>query len=165
MFLFFFQAEDGIRDGHVTGVQTCALPILNAARDVELHRGGDRAEGHAGAGDERFEEHVAGAGERARAPGRGMEPGLDERAAGLDPARDLLLVELPVGPERDERRCGLLAIAVLERLLHRLQLGPVHGSILQVAAHSPPGWGRNARRSGGSVGYCPTTFRRWSKPK
>src|SRR5207253_4778398 len=26
--LFFFQAEDGIRDGHVTGVQTCALPIL-----------------------------------------------------------------------------------------------------------------------------------------
>src|SRR5690606_40301410 len=31
MFLFhffFFQAEDGIRDFHVTGVQTCALPIL-----------------------------------------------------------------------------------------------------------------------------------------
>src|SRR5690625_1367976 len=27
MYLFFFQAEDGIRDGHVTGVQTCALPI------------------------------------------------------------------------------------------------------------------------------------------
>src|SRR5690625_7847207 len=27
---FFFQAEDGIRDGHVTGVQTCALPISNA---------------------------------------------------------------------------------------------------------------------------------------
>src|SRR6266702_7301336 len=27
-FFFFFQAEDGIRDGHVTGVQTCALPIL-----------------------------------------------------------------------------------------------------------------------------------------
>src|SRR5690625_5986462 len=28
LFFFFFQAEDGIRDGHVTGVQTCALPIL-----------------------------------------------------------------------------------------------------------------------------------------
>src|SRR5215472_11922162 len=26
-FLFFFQAEDGIRDAEVTGVQTCALPI------------------------------------------------------------------------------------------------------------------------------------------
>src|SRR5690606_39616598 len=30
---FFFQAEDGIRDFHVTGVQTCALPIfLDRAR-------------------------------------------------------------------------------------------------------------------------------------
>src|SRR5437870_4246506 len=28
-FFFFFQAEDGIRDGHVTGVQTCALPIFD----------------------------------------------------------------------------------------------------------------------------------------
>src|SRR6267378_6062773 len=27
-FFFFFQAEDGIRDLYVTGVQTCALPIL-----------------------------------------------------------------------------------------------------------------------------------------
>src|SRR6266508_6318720 len=26
-FFFCFQEEDGIRDGHVTGVQTCALPI------------------------------------------------------------------------------------------------------------------------------------------
>src|SRR6266852_9850549 len=36
-FFFFFQAEDGIRDATVTGVQTCALPICrrNAfARDV-----------------------------------------------------------------------------------------------------------------------------------
>src|SRR5690625_6812824 len=29
---FFFQAEDGIRDGHVTGVQTCALPISGTAK-------------------------------------------------------------------------------------------------------------------------------------
>src|SRR5580700_10647916 len=28
---FFFQAEDGIRDLYVTGVQTCALPILDSA--------------------------------------------------------------------------------------------------------------------------------------
>src|SRR5215208_7544407 len=27
---FFFQAEDGIRDGHVTGVPTCALPIYRS---------------------------------------------------------------------------------------------------------------------------------------
>src|SRR5436309_4064617 len=30
-FFFFFQAEDGIRDFHVTGVQTCALPIFTLA--------------------------------------------------------------------------------------------------------------------------------------
>src|SRR5690554_7162042 len=28
MYFFFFQAEDGIRDADVTGVQTCALPIF-----------------------------------------------------------------------------------------------------------------------------------------
>src|SRR5690606_40874766 len=28
----FFQAEDGIRDFHVTGVQTCALPILDSVK-------------------------------------------------------------------------------------------------------------------------------------
>src|SRR3989442_15019304 len=30
--LFFFQAEDGIRDADVTGVQTCALPISMAIK-------------------------------------------------------------------------------------------------------------------------------------
>ena len=30
--LFFFQAEDGIRNHCVTGVQTCALPILGQSR-------------------------------------------------------------------------------------------------------------------------------------
>src|SRR5256885_9888387 len=32
LFVFFFQAEDGIRDYKVTGVQTCALPISAAGR-------------------------------------------------------------------------------------------------------------------------------------
>src|SRR5260221_10777668 len=32
LFFFFFQAEDGIRDHCVTGVQTCALPISRSAR-------------------------------------------------------------------------------------------------------------------------------------
>src|SRR5690606_23607746 len=34
LLLFFFQAEDGIRDFHVTGVQTCALPISLAPSDL-----------------------------------------------------------------------------------------------------------------------------------
>src|SRR5204863_3650521 len=50
LIFFFFQAEDGIRDLYVTGVQTCALPILRArraGRGVEHARGGvaDRDEG------------------------------------------------------------------------------------------------------------------------
>src|SRR5437016_11199856 len=41
VFFFFFQAEDGIRDWSVTGVQTCALPIsqerLPPARSLTVH--------------------------------------------------------------------------------------------------------------------------------
>src|SRR5207249_856642 len=33
---FFFQAEDGIRDRNVTGVQTCALPIFSAKRTLQI---------------------------------------------------------------------------------------------------------------------------------
>src|SRR3712207_7633998 len=36
MLLFFFQAEDGIRDIGVTGVQTCALPILLSGGERSL---------------------------------------------------------------------------------------------------------------------------------
>src|SRR2546430_12324392 len=38
LLVFFFQAEDGIRDLTVTGVQTCALPICGR-REVETHVG------------------------------------------------------------------------------------------------------------------------------
>src|SRR5438445_11926723 len=50
-FFFFFQAEDGIRDIGVTGVQTCALPILGGAVEdrvaghFDRALEGDRAEG------------------------------------------------------------------------------------------------------------------------
>src|SRR5256886_7255881 len=39
--IFFFQAEDGIRDLTVTGVQTCALPIFA----IEIEHGADLADG------------------------------------------------------------------------------------------------------------------------
>src|SRR5699024_11774640 len=37
-FFFFFTADDGIRDRNVTGVQTCALPILQEAVIVAARR-------------------------------------------------------------------------------------------------------------------------------
>src|SRR3712207_3901597 len=37
LFFFFFQAEDGIRDIGVTGVQTCALPILELPPRLRQH--------------------------------------------------------------------------------------------------------------------------------
>src|SRR5207249_6526151 len=33
---FFFQAEDGIRDRNVTGVQTCALPIYTTTKPINV---------------------------------------------------------------------------------------------------------------------------------
>src|SRR5256885_8445825 len=53
-FFFFFQAEDGIRDYKVTGVQTCALPIclfakgFGHARQAALVAGGaaEQVDGH-----------------------------------------------------------------------------------------------------------------------
>src|SRR5947207_8049789 len=39
-FFFFFQAEDGIRDHCVTGVQTCALPIFAVHPRLGTARGG-----------------------------------------------------------------------------------------------------------------------------
>src|SRR5699024_12128626 len=41
-FVFFFQAEDGIRDRNVTGVQTCALPILSATSPTRVERRNDK---------------------------------------------------------------------------------------------------------------------------
>src|SRR5688572_31224790 len=39
-FFFFFQAEDGIRDLTVTGVQTCALPICPLSRPLFMYTDG-----------------------------------------------------------------------------------------------------------------------------
>src|SRR3712207_8495933 len=52
-FLFFFQAEDGIRDIGVTGVQTCALPILlvNSGGSVASVFGAVSVIGTGGPGD------------------------------------------------------------------------------------------------------------------
>ena len=40
--MFFFQAEDGIRDSPVTGVQTCALPICPDEEGYWLDKGEEK---------------------------------------------------------------------------------------------------------------------------
>ena len=45
VFFFFFQAEDGIRDWSVTGVQTCALPIADFKTGAEYNFIGEVAHG------------------------------------------------------------------------------------------------------------------------
>src|SRR5690349_21516243 len=73
---FFFQAEDGIRDLYVTGVQTCALPI---SRAVRASRRVDHAADHGGAGPARVaagRADAATSGDRRAAPrGGGDVPG------------------------------------------------------------------------------------------
>src|SRR5205085_6992252 len=72
-FFFFFQAEDGIRDLTVTGVQTCALPIWPARR---RRTASSRADFHA---PRRCSRRVTGShasptpGSRARARSRSRE--------------------------------------------------------------------------------------------
>src|SRR5690606_39460257 len=51
---FFFQAEDGIRDFHVTGVQTCALPISDAFTQGLVYADGVFYEGTGGYGASRL---------------------------------------------------------------------------------------------------------------
>src|SRR2546427_181776 len=83
-FFFFFQAEDGIRDLTVTGVQTCALPISRAAppraaallEDLAAACGGERRAAVARELTKVFEETRAGtleelAGYYAATPPRG----------------------------------------------------------------------------------------------
>src|SRR6266496_804794 len=48
IFFFFFQAEDGIRDLYVTGVQTCALPIFGCGTGQSRQIYADRTAGYVG---------------------------------------------------------------------------------------------------------------------
>src|SRR5438876_10930405 len=66
---FFFQAEDGIRDGRVTGVQTCALPI-------SIRRGRDRVVETLG-GVRFYDDSIATAPDRGLAALRAFEEPLE----------------------------------------------------------------------------------------
>src|SRR6266487_6376559 len=57
--VFFFQAEDGIRDGRVTGVQTCALPISGCDPPRAPQRGWPDSHTPRAAPAARSEEHTS----------------------------------------------------------------------------------------------------------
>src|SRR5690625_5721200 len=76
---FFFQAEDGIRDGHVTGVQTCALPISDIKISDEVKNAG----GLAIIGTERHDSRRVDRQLRGRA-GRQGDPGSSQFFVSLE---------------------------------------------------------------------------------
>src|SRR5688572_26231482 len=59
MLFFFFQAEDGIRDLTVTGVQTCALPICQAGEQQRQPVADEQRDDHVRRDEERLVERKA----------------------------------------------------------------------------------------------------------
>src|SRR3712207_8672326 len=92
MLFFFFQAEDGIRDIGVTGVQTCALPIY-APRPVPV--AGIHDEAVVGAGGDGTEPGPAG----PAGTERGHSDGVGVPARGVRPAVECRSEERRVGKE------------------------------------------------------------------
>src|SRR5256886_4909381 len=100
MFVFFFQAEDGIRDLTVTGVQTCALPISVEQRLLAPGRNHDLAG-----------QYIVHFQTRARAPGNGLtqwQDSFDERVSSR--AR----VKRALRALADEARCREIGLARAE---------------------------------------------------
>src|SRR5207249_11255558 len=93
---FFFQAEDGIRDRNVTGVQTCALPISGdeVRADKERSRrepGGVGADQHAVATHQRRRrpDQPGGADESIEPPGHGAQQGVTRHSKSSARAENL----------------------------------------------------------------------------
>src|SRR2546426_2911556 len=105
---FFFQAEDGIRDYKVTGVQTCALPI-STRRDDMLGAAADAAQGTLVAADLPDQ---AGAVRDLVASYRRARAGETRTERGRPPARVALMVAVvllgvPAPPPRTAAPLGV----------------------------------------------------------
>src|SRR5256885_4982166 len=94
-FFFFFQAEDGIRDYKVTGVQTCALPIFTSpqaagAQPLPRRRGSraGRVCGSRGVAGRRAARTARGAAGVTGSSARRVDPALLPRPLGVRDRRD-----------------------------------------------------------------------------
>src|SRR5579871_731418 len=123
-----------------------ALGRHGAGLERDIERGCHRLQGDAGAGDQRFEQHVAGAQFEPAAAGGGMQPGDRERAAGLDLAGDVGIVERALGLERDDGGLRRALVALLDRRLQRAQCGGVHDFLLLTSS-----WPGSSRPSTSSI--------------
>src|SRR2546421_7493855 len=103
---FFFQAEDGIRDLIVTGVQTCALPILRWGLLLKP------------LGEVSFKRLNS-----ASAVGWMLLMLLPLRLGEF--ARPLLIARPPAGGGQQLRRSGALASVVVGRIVDGIALGPL----------------------------------------
>src|SRR5256885_10676767 len=83
LYLFFFQAEDGIRDYKVTGVQTCALPICGPGSHRRPYNPGCAAAGEFPRTGARAGCRRGRTGVRPAAPGAGAPPRSEEHTSEL----------------------------------------------------------------------------------
>src|SRR2546421_5389081 len=118
-FFFFFQAEDGIRDLIVTGVQTCALPISRAAQPARKVRYPRHARGHYGKLDVRF--HCGDSFVSAKKSSKSKTPKTIPSGK--------IATAIPTGgsPGGEFERAGEAADFVFSQTKLRPQIGPVLG--------------------------------------
>src|SRR2546430_17218136 len=151
IYVFFFQAEDGIRDLTVTGVQTCALPISTARGAVRAYsmpptRPATRRSTpawtpwSAGSSSRDARDHSAPAGAARRATGRrapaqdrprpsALERHLDRRRAGCPDSPPLPELHAErAGPRRLRRPGRWSGGATRDRRVRPPRCGPAPGA-------------------------------------
>src|SRR2546427_13035858 len=158
LFFFFFQAEDGIRDLTVTGVQTCALPI-SPAEDLQCDRARRDGGPWAGAGHPRrarFQPHL-----RRRRPGQGGGPARPPDGRGDKGEQEVVLepfdtISVPPGVMRGFRNAGP-AHGYLMAILGGTDSGKVAWAKSVLARAKETGLGLDARGNLVELVQAPTS--------
>src|SRR5256886_1928690 len=141
---FFFQAEDGIRDLTVTGVQTCALPICHVLAELEPTVAGEVREPIGSRRESDGSRNV-----RRVPAGRGRDlGGLSFLRTGTTPGTSGVVDTQAQLPRRrlDVEREALQGRALRERSLLGYEQVPVAGVELREDGRFPDGEGARGRR-------------------